>query len=384
MAIPFSRTLRSFESDKFTLGRIGLLIVIAAFAGWAAWSVFARIPITVVSKSARIETATELYRVVSPLSGRVIASHMELGKEVRKGDVLFELDAEDRHLELAEEETRQASGIAEISSLLTSLKNEEEALQNDRRAGELAIEEQRARTQEFDEAARFAKSESEKMAALFKAGVLSEIEYLRLQSEFARKKALADATRLNADRLIWVERSKEHDRKARLENLRTEIVKIRGTITTSKAAGTRLTNDIKRHLIRSPISGQVGELAGLQTGSIIRSGDQLGAILPLSKLRAVGYFIPNVALGKIALNQAAQLRLDSFPWTQYGSVPMTVSGVSNEAREGQLRIEFTIDQKAVTRIPLQHGLTGSIQVEVERISPLALLLRTVGKRLQPA
>jgi membrane fusion protein (multidrug efflux system) len=32
-------------------------------------------------------------------------------------------------------------------------------------------------------------------------------------------------------------------------------------------------------------------------------------------------------------------------------------------------------------IPLQHGLPGKLEVEVERISPAALVLRSVGKLL---
>jgi membrane fusion protein (multidrug efflux system) len=32
-------------------------------------------------------------------------------------------------------------------------------------------------------------------------------------------------------------------------------------------------------------------------------------------------------------------------------------------------------------VPMQHGLPGTIEVEVERISPAALVLRAVGRRM---
>ena len=41
-----------------------------------------------------------------------------------------------------------------------------------------------------------------------------------------------------------------------------------------------------------------------------------------------------------------------------------------------------VDRTVPTWIPLQHGLTGTIEVEVERVSPAALLLRSLGKRLE--
>ena len=34
-----------------------------------------------------------------------------------------------------------------------------------------------------------------------------------------------------------------------------------------------------------------------------------------------------------------------------------------------------------TTIPLQHGLPGTVEVEVERVSPATLVLREVGKHL---
>ena len=306
---------------------------------------------------------------------------MSIGKELKQGDVLFELDAEESQLDLAQEQTRQAAGASQIDALRTELKNEEEALGNERQAGKLALEEARSHYRELEEAARFAEDEVKKMLPLYKAGILAEIEYLRLQSEAKKKHAAAEAVRLSLDRLVWDERSKENNRKARLENLKTEVVTLQGNIATSKAAGERLTHDVNRHLVRSPVFGRVGEMSNLRLGSVVHEGDRLGAIIPQGGLKAVAYFPPGVALGRIRVDQAAQLRLDGFPWTQYGTISMIVVNISNEARDGQVRIEFKVKSDATTRIPLQHGLTGAVEVEVDQLSPAAILLRIIGKRL---
>jgi membrane fusion protein (multidrug efflux system) len=71
------------------------------------------------------------------------------------------------------------------------------------------------------------------------------------------------------------------------------------------------------------------------------------------------------------------LRFDAFPWTQYGMLAATVSRVADEVRDGKVRVELT--PLTGTRVPLQYGLTGVAEVETERITPVALLLRTGGR-----
>ena len=67
--------------------------------------------------------------------------------------------------------------------------------------------------------------------------------------------------------------------------------------------------------------------------------------------------LPAVALGRRA-GQPARLRLDSFPWTQYGSLATTVSRVASEVRDGRVRVELTVASEPPARLPLQHGLRG--------------------------
>ncbi len=89
-------------------------------------------------------------------------------------------------------------------------------------------------------------------------------------------------------------------------------------------------------------------------------------------------FLPPAALGRIQPGQPAQLRLEGFPWTQYGAVSATVTNVASEVRDGQVRVELAVRPDAAPLIPLQHGLPGTVEVEVDRVSPATLVLRTAG------
>ena len=110
---------------------------------------------------------------------------------------------------------------------------------------------------------------------------------------------------------------------------------------------------------------------------MLAAGTRLCTIVPSGDLRIVALYPPAVALGRIRPGQQARVRLEGFPWTQYGSPTARVSSVAGEARDGTIRVELTLESRTAG-IPLQHGLPAEVDVEVERISPVALVLRTIG------
>src|SRR5205823_13229249 len=92
-------------------------------------------------------------------------------------------------------------------------------------------------------------------------------------------------------------------------------------------------------------------------------------------------FNPPEAVGRIQPGQRARMRLEGFPWTQFGSVSATVTNVASEIRDHHIRVELRVDPNPNARVRLQHGLPGSVEVQVERISPASLVLRMVGRYL---
>jgi membrane fusion protein (multidrug efflux system) len=79
--------------------------------------------------------------------------------------------------------------------------------------------------------------------------------------------------------------------------------------------------------------------------------------------------------------QSARLRMFGFPWTKYGMLLAEVDRVGNEPKDGLIRVELVLRSPQRTNIPLQHGLPGSAEVEVERVSPFALVLDAAGRFL---
>lgn len=87
---------------------------------------------------------------------------------------------------------------------------------------------------------------------------------------------------------------------------------------------------------------------------------------------------PPAALGRIAPGQHAAMRLEGFSWSQYGAVAAVVSRVAGEVRDGSVRVELSLDRSQPARIRLDHGLPGTLEIEVERATPAVLVLRHAG------
>jgi membrane fusion protein (multidrug efflux system) len=58
-----------------------------------------------------------------------------------------------------------------------------------------------------------------------------------------------------------------------------------------------------------------------------------------------------------------------------------VSNVAGEIRDGKVRVELNLTSGGPLPINLQHGLPGSVEVEVERLTPVKIVLRAAGQML---
>lgn len=85
------------------------------------------------------------------------------------------------------------------------------------------------------------------------------------------------------------------------------------------------------------------------------------------------------SLGRLQPGQRGRLRLDGFSWAQYGYIDATVTSV--ESRDQMVHVKLAVRPAADSQIPLLQGMPGVVEVEVERVAPLTLLVRSLGHRL---
>jgi multidrug resistance efflux pump len=382
MSAGFSRSLKALRADDQRRSLAGLALGAALLGAWAAWVGLARVGRYEVSEAARLEVTEAPHRVAAPVAGRVALARLALGARVEAGDALLELDAEPLRRQLDEKRARLAAIEAQAAPLAREAAERARALREAEQAGRARGDEARARFREADANARLQEAEAERAARLKAEGLLSGADAARAEADARAKRAGAEAEQGAGARVEAERRGLASTLGADLAGLERQAAALEGERLTLGAAIATLDGEIERRTLRAPVAGRVGEVAMLQAGSFVAEGDVVATVVPPGRLRAVAEF-PLASVGRLAPGQRARVRLDAYPWTEFGTVAAEVRGVGSEATKGRVRVELDVSAEAGSALPLQHGLSGVVVVEVGGSSPAELLLRAAGQRLAP-
>lgn len=380
MPRPFSRTvgLLDHEGRRFrVLFTIGATLLLAA---WTVWFFKSSVTVFAVSHEARLEVDGASYPVEAPVSGRVVSTTLLMGRMVNAGDTLVQLDTRAQRLEVGEERARLTGLAPQIARLNAEIAEQQAGRHDERAASAAAIAEAQSRYKEATESADLAADNERRFAKLAAEGLIGEAELVRAQSEAKQRLTAAETLRLAFQRIETDQQREDTKRRIEIERLERQAAELRGQVGTGTAAVERLEHDGDMRRITAPVSGMLAEVSTLRVGAVLQPGETIATIIPAGALHIVAGFLPADAFGRVQPGQPARLRLDAFPFTQYGSIPATVATVANELRDGRVRVELDLSP-GTTAIPMQHGLPGTIEIEVERISPAALVLRATGQRV---
>ncbi len=181
MPTPFTRSMRSLELDSFRTTLGALLVSAVLLFGWLTWFVFAEVSLDAVTDTARLEVGQEAHPVEAPVSGRVIGTHLELGRLVEEGDLLVELDSDETRFQLDEKRADQAGLSSQLERLRREIEAQAAALNQARRAETSALDEARARLQQAEAAARLAEEEGARSIRMHEEGLVPEAERRRAE-----------------------------------------------------------------------------------------------------------------------------------------------------------------------------------------------------------
>jgi membrane fusion protein (multidrug efflux system) len=248
----------------------------------------------------------------------------------------------------------------------------------ERETMEVALDEARARFAEADALATLAVQDAARLTALHQRRLVSDRDLAEADVEARRRRSAAESLRLVVSRLESEQHSREAERDVTRKRLLGDISRLEGERTTASATVGRIEFEAERRLVRAPVGGRIGEAQVLRPGAYVRAGETLGAIVPDGVLRIVAEFPPS-ALGRVRPGQPAKLRLRGFPWAEYGVVHAVVTAVAGEIRDGHVRVELGVSAQNAARVPLQHGLPGTVEVEVEQVTPALLVFRAAGQ-----
>ena len=278
MSVSFSRSMRSLAADSFRLSVLGFIFSAILVVAWFAWFFLARISVYELSETARLEVGAAVHPVVSPVGGRVAAVHMTVGREVRAGDLLVEIESQGERLQLGEARALLSGISPQLAALRQEIGAEQSGQRETLQSGQAGIGEALKEYEEAEAAARLARTEAERLERLHATGVISEIELTRAKTESLKRRAAADALKLAVARLEPDRRSKKSDSQVRIERLNREAAELEAQITTTTALIERLTFEIDRRNIRAAHRRQSrrGRGASGRRGRQLRRCDRRG------------------------------------------------------------------------------------------------------------
>jgi membrane fusion protein (multidrug efflux system) len=292
---------------------------------------------------------------------------------------LLTLDASRESLRLQEEQSRLAAYAPRIDSLQREIVALQRAQAQDREAAEASVRAALARAQEATAVVDYARDTERRLKDESRAGGVSAVEAQRAAAESRKLGAARDALAADALRAQSDARTRHSQQQAQIEALERAIVTLEGERATTDNSIARLTQEQQQLVLRAPADGVLGEVLSLGSGAFVAAGQKVATVLPRGGLVIVANFPPAAVLGRIHAGQKARMRLDGFPWTAFGSLDAEVTLVASEIRDQMVRVELHPLPAADSRLLLQHGLPGAVEISLEQVSPAVLLLRAIGQ-----
>ena len=344
-------------------GRATVWVIIVFFSAAVVWASVGKVDVVAVASGRIIPSGHT--KTVQPLEiGTVAAIHVSEGQRVAAGDVLIELDRSsvradvDRLLSERDTAAREIARFQQLSEWLTGnaaptaegllavndalllrqWREFEDRLSVLQRERDRQVAEQLSAQQQADKlkavlpiVARRAKDQR----GLAAQKLLPEQQYLETEQERletlhdlrthnSRVEELAAATQ-ELDARIAFTRSEFH--RQVLERLEEAERRLAATSQELIKASARA----KAQTVTSPVDGVVQQLAIHNVGAIVTPAQELMVIVPRGEALEVEAILENKDIGFVEVGQQAEIKVDTFPFTKYGTIAGEITGLSNDA-----------------------------------------------------
>ena len=334
------------------------LIGTATFA--IGWLSFAKTD-EVVTVSGKLEPLGSVQVIQMPVGGIASEILVKDGDEVKKGQIVMQLDAETTQQKLDSLKESQRLKTTQLALKQTEL--QQYLLLNDEETRMLA------RNLELQ------KEVLSRYKMLNEQGATAELQYL----EQLNKVAETDG-RLRQARVERYRQKATQDQQ--IQQLKSELEELQARITETSV-------NLRYQALRSPVNGIVFDLKPRGEGYVAQGTETVMKIVPYDTLQAK-VEIPSKQIGFVKVGMPADLSIDSFPATDFGVLAGSVKSVGSDAlppSQQDNRPEYRypamiqldsqqLKLKDGKQLPLQVGMSLTSNIKLRKVSYLQLLLGT--------
>ena len=331
----------------------------------------------IVVATGRLEPAGNVKEVRLPTGAYVETIMVASGDEVEKGQQLIRLN--------------QESSDKEISSLETILKEKdlqiketEEQLALKQKERQRTIELSGSQSKTLTASLKLERVILDKLDTLQKVGAIAELQYLQQDDKVNQVKGQLLQAELDGDRMVTQVDQQIRDIKSRLAGLRSEQAQSQARLTEVKVAN-------RNEIIRSPASGTVFDLKLANPGYVTQdqSSEPIMIVVPYNKLKA-DVEIPSSKIGFVQPGQGAEISLNTYPASDFGSLSGQVTSVASDSRDAEPQAgknesyfpaTIELDEQRLvlkdgTRLRLQAGMSLTAYIKLRSVSYFQLIFNT--------
>ncbi|TCK19227.1 hemolysin D [Thiogranum longum] len=415
------------EKPPSPAGRAIAWSVMAFFSIAVLWALFGKIDIVATAQGKIIPSGR--VKVIQPMEiGVVRRIHVHEGRRVEAGDLLIELDPTSTQADLGGLEMelddarleharyRQLAQMTDEAALtlnpLASNRSSSPSLQlppalsQEASAEAIALQEQMLRSEWSEHLARGAAQDNaieSRQADL--AATRNEVKKLEttLPLITRRTEALKSlVVKQLGSQQVWLEL--EEERVAQQQDLASQknrIKQVEASIREAKQQRQALESEFRRRLLTrlseaerrinqlekervkaaqrtklqhmtAPVSGVVQQLAVHTIGGVVTPAQELMKIVPESENLEVEAWILNKDIGFVAEGQIAEIKIETFPFTRYGTIDAEIIDVSNDAvtdeekglvYAGRVLMKQSVIQVGEKQVKLTPGMAVTVEVK---------------------
>jgi hemolysin D len=390
------------QSPPSKLPLYALTGALLLFAGAGAWSWFGHID-EVGKAQGKLVPQGSVYKLQIPETGKIARLAIKEGNQVRKGQVLVELEPESLHTEI--DLQRQLLNTAQLRLLQTQgLLAQSQA--------ELTSRQQQAQAAQAVQASSIAQAQA-RSANLAQMVRQSKADIKRHQERLARLNPLVNAGAISREQVFSAEQA-FHDREAQLmqhagnlDNAYQTIVQNRELLQKQRAEGntailqaqqktqelrmqvTQLHSELSeiqsrlqmaeqrldRRFIYAPISGTVSSLQIKNVGEVIQPGQTIAELSPQKVPLVLEARLPNREAGFARVGMPVHIKLDAYPYQEFGMLSGRVQSISPDAQtDPQLgevyKLKIKLDRSYIISngrpVPLKIGQTANAEIVIRQ------------------
>ncbi|MEL4894536.1 HlyD family efflux transporter periplasmic adaptor subunit [Crocosphaera sp. Alani8] len=194
------------------------------------------------------------------------------------------------------------------------------------------------------------------------------------QAELTQKKAQAQRKQLEAIQ--------------RIQQLDVEMTQLKGKIAESRNLLIVAQSKLQHSYLKAPISGTVLSLDLKNIGEVVEAGETVVEIAPHNVPLVVSAVLPDEEAGFVKLGMDAQVKLDAYPYQDYGVITGQVTAISADAESDEklgeiYRVEIELEQDHILKnqevIAFKPGQTVTADIIVRRRRIIDVLLDPIKK-----